>query len=180
MFTSIALLSIFALGGVLSENAQPVTLPQSIQQGEFDLAIPAAQAFPLFSPEGERAWGGAHWNPRPIYPAADHVRWRTNSVWTTEGSGESLTWWTLNVDRTSRIAEYLNMSPDRASRITVHVTETNATSCHVDVTYIMTATKPSGAEYVQQATADQMKHKMLHWKQSIDEAIAKGLPSIPE
>ena len=59
-------------------NASAVRLEQ---QGSFELAMSADAAFPLFSAEGERLWIPG-WNPTPIFPVEDVVRWQKDAVWT--------------------------------------------------------------------------------------------------
>ena len=34
----------------------------------FTVQAPMAEAFPLFGPEGERAWAGPEWDPQFVYP----------------------------------------------------------------------------------------------------------------
>jgi hypothetical protein len=179
MMLTLVLASAVSLGAVLATNSAEVKLPRSVQHGEFDLAISAKQAFPLFSPEGERPWA-AGWDPKPVFPAEEAVRWQRNAVFTTDHNNEHLTWWILDVDRATRTADYLNVGNGRISRITVHVQSIDESHCHVDVTYILSATEASASELVQRANSEQMRHRMIHWKQAIEEAIAKGLPAIPE
>ncbi len=171
MLSTIALLGAFAFGGVLAGKTEPTTLPQSVQQGGFDLSISATQAFPLFSPEGERIWVPG-WDPKPTFGSV--VPWETNSVWfTVDQDGQRLQWWTIEVDHTSRKADYVYFGDTRAVRVTVRVTAEGESRCRVDVSYLIAATSPAGEHYVTEATAEQMKAKMLHWKERIENALAK-------
>ena len=176
---TIALTSAIAVGAVLANDSADVKLPRSVQHGEFDLAVSAKQAFPLFSPEGERPWA-AGWDPKPVFPAEEKVRWQRNAVFTTDHNNEHLTWWIIDVDQTARTADYLNIGNGRIARITVRVQSVDENRCRVEVTYIISAMEASATEVVQRANSEQMKLRMVHWKHAIEEAIAKGLPSIPE
>ena len=44
--------------------------PMAHAHSEFTFTVqaPMAEAFPLFGAEGERAWGGPHWDPQFVYP----------------------------------------------------------------------------------------------------------------
>lgn len=179
MISTLALATVFAVGAVLANDGSDVKLPRSVQHGDFDLAIPAKQAFPLFSPEGERPWATG-WDPKPVFPAEETVRWQRNALFTTDHNNEHLTWWIVDVDRATRTADYVNVGNNRIARIIVHVQSIDDSRCRVEVTYTISATESSATEFVQRANSEQMKHKMMHWKQAIEETIAKGLPSIPE
>jgi len=172
MFETMALLTALALGTVVSGEPKATSL-HSAQTGHFDLALPAEQAFPLFSPEGERFWVEG-WDPNPVDPADKGVRWSSNTVFTLDHQGEHSTWWIVEVDRGAHKADYVYVvTGSRAVRVTVKVTAQDANHCRVEVIYRMTALTPTGAKYVSEATDAQMIHKMLHWKQSIEEALAR-------
>ena len=146
------------------------------QQGSFELAMSAETAFPLFSAEGERLWV-PHWNPTPIFPIDDVVRWQTNAVWTIVRDGELLTWWTVEVDRKNLNASYVHFSTGRAVSVNVHVESLNTRACRVHVGYIITATSPEGEHHVRDAC--NMEARMIQWKSLIESALPTGeVPNI--
>jgi hypothetical protein len=63
---------------------------RAICEGEFTLPLPIAEA--LFTPEGERSWAGASWDP--VYAIPDAVRddFAPGTVFTTESAGGRATW----------------------------------------------------------------------------------------
>jgi hypothetical protein len=138
------------------------------QQGSFELAMPAQAAFPLFSAEGERLWV-PHWDPKPVFPIDDVVRWQTDAVWTIIRDGELLTWWTVEVDREKLRASYVHFSTGRAVRVNVHVVPIEAQKCRVHVEYIITATSPEGERHIREAC--DMKGRMDQWKTLIESAL---------
>jgi hypothetical protein len=141
------------------------------QHGSFELAISAETAFPLFSAEGERLWV-PDWNPTPVFPTDDVVRWQTDAVWTIIREGELLTWWTIEVDRVNLNASYVHFSTGRAVRVNVHVEPVGASACRVHVGYIITATSPEAERYVLEACS--IKDRMAQWKSLIETAMPTG------
>ena len=49
-----------------SEYSEPLAHVRN--EFEFTVHAPYAVTAPLFGPEGERAWGGEHWDPHFFYP----------------------------------------------------------------------------------------------------------------
>jgi hypothetical protein len=170
MFISSALLGGLAIGALLNDAPHPAPV-RSTQHGSFELALSADTAFPLFSPEGERTWVEG-WDPKPISPPATDVRWEPNTVFQTkDNEGKVLTWWTVEVDRVARKADYIYLTESRAVRVTVRVNAVAEDRCTVGVSYLITALTEQGSKYVAEATDEQMKQKMAHWKGHIDTAI---------
>jgi hypothetical protein len=81
---------------------------QVMRSGEFELPCSAEVAFPLFSPEGERAWI-KDWNPHPIFP--ETIEFRADTVFR-QGEGDASAVWTIvDVDWNSHRAEYVRVAP---------------------------------------------------------------------
>ena len=148
---------------------------RSEQHGSFELALSAESAFPLFSPEGERIWVPG-WNPTPVFPVDDGVRWQTDAVFTLEREGELLTWWIVDVDLSALRASYVYFAPGRVVRVNVQVESTGARKCRVNVTYLITATTTEGKRHVTGTCT--MDSKMSEWKRLI-ESSPSG-PYVPQ
>ena len=149
---------------------------RSEQHGCFELAFSAENAFPLFSPEGERLWVPG-WNPIPVFPADMVVRWQTDSVFTLEREGELLTWWIVQVDYKLMRASYVYFAPGRAVRVNVGVVNRGEHACLVNVTYVITATTPEGERHVREACS--MDSKMREWKRLIETSLSgRHVPKI--
>ena len=138
------------------------------QQGSFELSIGADAAFPLFSAEGERLWV-PDWDPKPIFPVDDVVRWQKDAVWTIVRDGELLTWWTVEVDRANLQASYVHFSTGRAVRVTVRVERLSSKTCRVHLQYLITATAAEGEHHVREACS--IEARMASWKQLIESAL---------
>jgi hypothetical protein len=81
------------------------------------LPLSAAEAFPLFTPEGERLWI-EEWNPHYFHPANGETI--AGMVFTT-GNGEEKTYWTLvDFDNAEQRARYSRVTPGSRS-VTVEV-----------------------------------------------------------
>jgi hypothetical protein len=105
------------------------------------LRRPAARAMTLFTPEGERAWAGPHWDPR--YPAPDRTL-GDGAVFLTEREATATVG--VMVEHLPHRVRYVRVTPDvYAGTVTVAVIESGAEDCRVEVTYDLTALSERGA-----------------------------------
>ena len=112
----------------------------------FTVQAPMAEAFPLFGAEGERAWGGPHWDPQFVYPVpakdvegavfrVDHKR---------HGGHHSATWINTAFDAQAGHAAYVYVIDGKlTTRIDVQLSPIDAGSTRVRVIYERTALDPS-------------------------------------
>jgi len=144
---------------------------QVTRSGGFELPCSAETAFPFFSPEGERRWVDG-WDPQPVFPAARDVAFATNAVFRLEMGGERSVWVVLNVDRSSRVAEYVYVVADsRVARVRVEVAEAGAQRSAVAVSYTITALSEAGKDFVRQFTEEAYAEKMRDWQRRVTEAL---------
>jgi hypothetical protein len=145
-------------------------------QTAFDLVVhlPYAQAAPLFGPEGERAWAGAHWNPQFLYPQPAHDE--QGAVFTVHHGSVTAVWVNTLFDIEARHFIYAYFIPGiMVTTIDVRFTPTNATTTQVHVTYTRTALTPGGNDHVTAFTATD-KTAAHDWQQSIDTYLATRKP----
>jgi Polyketide cyclase / dehydrase and lipid transport len=133
--------------------------------------MPAAEAVPLFTPEGERCWAGASWNP--VYAAAEEEGDGSapGTVFSTESDGGHAIW--IVLERRDDGMRYARVAPERLAG-TVDVTCTPAGSpgeTEVTVTYDVTSLGPEGAAFVERLR-DGYDDFLEHWRQAILRARA--------
>jgi hypothetical protein len=126
---------------------------RAICEGEFTLPLPLAEAVPLFTPEGERRWAGASWDP--VYPIPEAVRDDSapGTVFTTESAGGPATW--IVVERRDDGLRYARIAPDRiAGTISVVCSEgASPEETRVIVRYDATSLGPDGVQFVKELQA---------------------------
>jgi hypothetical protein len=123
--------------------------PMSHAKSEFTFTVhaPAAVAFPLFGPEGERPWAGAHWDPQFLYPKpAQDVE---GAVFRIHHGHHEATWVNTVFDAQAGHAAYVYVIDGKlATRIDVQLTPVNTQTTSVHVMYERTALDPSVYEDV--------------------------------
>jgi hypothetical protein len=107
--------------------------------GTVRVALPAAEAFRLFTPRGEQDWVPG-WSPRFPAPAVDDTE--PGTVFETDGHGATTTWVVL-ARRPGRHISYARVTPgERAGTVAVSVEDAGGHS-EVEVTYTLTALSPA-------------------------------------
>ena len=112
----------------------------------FTVQAPMAEAFPLFGAEGERAWGGPHWDPQFIYPNPASVPARDveGAVFRVHHGHHSATWVNTAFDAQAGHAAYVYIVDGKlATRIDVQLTPVDPGKTSVRVIYERTALSPS-------------------------------------
>jgi hypothetical protein len=126
---------------------------RAICEGEFTLPLPLAEAVPLFTPEGERRWAGASWDP--VYAIPDAVRDDSapGTVFTTESAGDSATW--IVLERSGDGLSYARIASDRiAGTISVACSKgASPDETRVRVRYDVTSLGPDGVRFVKELEA---------------------------
>ena len=106
------------------------------------LPLSAAEAFPLFTPEGERLWI-ADWNPHHFYPSNGETL--VGMVFTT-GHGDETTYWTLaDLDGEGYAVRYIRVTPaSRSVIVEVKCEDVSETETKVRVRYTLTGLSDAG------------------------------------
>ena len=140
-------------------------------RSEFTFTVqgPMAEAFPLFGPEGERAWAGPEWDPQFVYPIpAKDVE---GAVFHVHHGHHSATWVNTAFDAQGGHAAYVYVIEGKmATRIDVQLTPVDAATTSVRVMYERTALDPSVKPDI--AEMAQSDPKMgAEWEQAIGEYL---------
>jgi hypothetical protein len=154
-------------------NATAPILAQQVNcTGSFELPCSADAAFPLFSPEGERAWV-KEWDPRPLFP--ETIEFRSETVFR-QGEGIEQAFWTIvDVDWTTHRAEYVRVAPQsHAAHIVVKVEPVTVQRCRVDVRFTVTAFAEHGHSLLESFSESAYDTKMRNWEKQITEHLRKN------
>ena len=148
------------------------------RRGVVGMALPAAQAFPLFSAEGERRWV-AGWNPRYVRPvesgAGEGVVFQT----TKKGVGTA-TWIQTRHQPAAGLASFVYVVPDHhVAMVDVGVTPDGEGRSRASVRYRMTSL-PSDADDFVRAFDEAFEGYMVHWADAIQRHIVEGVPPAAE
>jgi hypothetical protein len=156
-----ALLLLFVLGGLAQFHGT-----QSLRSFKFHLDFPVAKAFPMFEPEGERAWAPG-WDPQFICPA--DKRAQVGAVFV-----QDKTTWTIVDYVKERRIRYVNFKPNkRLTEIEVAVAPTTANACNVTVNYRITPLSEEGAKSVKEMDATHFSHAAEEWKEAVSAALER-------
>lgn len=130
--------------------------------GDFTLPIPLRHAFPLFSPEGERAWVEG-WDPvylHPEHPSTDH-----DTIFRTAHGDEETLWLVLRYDPARALAEYGRFSPgSRLGTVRVTCQEESPQLTRVAVVYSLTALSPAGNAVLDALTPKKYEAMLAEWR----------------
>ena len=129
------------------------------QTGQFDVPLPAGEAFKLFTAEGERLWVPG-WSPEILgaLPQAPGLVFLT-------GEGAERTIWTvIESDSVRGLVRYSRVTPgSRAGLVEVRVTGEGDRS-RVEVTYDLTALSPEGDEALEAYSAPRFVEMLANWE----------------
>jgi hypothetical protein len=154
------------LAGVFQEGNRMHT------ETTFDVMVnaPLAETAVLFSPEGERAWAGKHWDPQFLYPLP--ARDQQGAVFTINHGPVKAVWVVAQRNLEARHFQYVYVISDlMVATIDVHFQVIDPATTKATVTYARTAITPEGDEHVKAMTeGDQTAGK--EWQAAIDTYLA--------
>lgn len=135
------------------------------RRGEFSLPLPLAHVFPLFSPEGERAWVEG-WDPQYLHPA--HPSNAPGTVFRTKHDGEETLWLVVAYDPHRATAEYGRFTPgSRLGTVQVQCAEEGPTRTRVTVTYSLTGLTLAGNAALTHLTERSYSAMLRGWQAAI-------------
>ncbi len=133
--------------------------------GTFALHLPLGHVFPLFSPEGERAWVTG-WDPEylhPLHPSND-----PGTVFRTTHGDEKTIWLVLQYDPHLAVAQYGCFTPrSRVGTVLVNCQGDGPDHTRVTVTQSLTGLTRAGNATLKQLTAASYADLMTAWQASI-------------
>ena len=141
--------------------------------GVVAMALPAAQAFPLFNAEGERRWV-AGWNPRIVHPVAPGAG--EGAVFQTEKKGAgTATWVQTRHEPAAGLASFVYVIPDQhVAMVDVAVTPDGEGRSRASVRYRMTSLSSAADDFVR-AFGEAFEDFMAHWAEAIQRHIVEGV-----
>ena len=136
---------------------------------DFTVPLPLADAFQLFTPEGERAWAEG-WDPAYLQPSDGHAT--RGMVFTTAHGNEHTIWMMVRHEPAAGLVEYVRCTPaSRIGRVLVHCTPMDASRTRVNVVYALTGLTEAGNELIRGLDDAHYREFIDSW----DKAIARGL-----
>ena len=141
--------------------------------GVVAMDLPAAEAFPLFSAEGERRWV-AGWDPCYVHPnepgTGEGVIFRT----TNKGVGTA-TWIQTRHDPAAGVASFVYMVPDHhAAMVDVQVVPEGEARSRATVNYRMTSLSSAADDFVR-AFGEAFDDYLGDWAEAIRRHIVEGV-----
>lgn len=129
------------------------------------LALPPAEAFALFTPEGEKRWI-REWDPRYLHPASGETR--EGMVFTT-GTGDELTYWSLvDYDPRGLRSRYARVTPASRFGFVAVACDPEDAGTRVTVAYAFTALTPAGETFLEGFGDDAFRAMIEGWKGLIE------------
>lgn len=164
--------------GVLPIHAQvqstvPTAAALAHVRNSFKLTVHASykDAAPLFGPNGERSWGGAHWNPQFLYPQpGEDVQ---GAVFTVAHGSHTSVWLNTVFDLDARHFQYVYFIPEVVvTQIDVGFRPVDEHNTEVQVVYTRTALMPEANEDVQSlGEADRANGE--HWQKAVNDYLER-------
>lgn len=144
--------------------------------GVVAVALPFAEAMPLFTPEGERPWA-AGWDPHYVHPVSPDAG--EGVVFQTTNKGESTaTWVQTRYEPTEGLASYVYVIPDHhTAMVDVRVSADGESASRASVRYRMTSLSPDADEFVR-AFGGAYEQEMADWAEAIQRHVVEGVPIV--
>ncbi|HSM08063.1 MAG TPA: SRPBCC family protein [Gemmatimonadota bacterium] len=134
--------------------------------------VEPAEALPLFTPEGERAWV-AGWDPEPVHAPGGSLS-REGAVFRTTHGGEETVWLVQRVDASQGAADYVRITPgNRLGTVHVRCTDDGEGGSNVEVGYRLTALSPAGEEALDAITPEAFEADIRGWQAAIEGLLAE-------
>lgn len=165
-----------AVPGVPAASAAPSHHHLSVERTHrFTVALPLAEAFPLFEPIGEKAWA-PDWDP--VFATNADAQLSDRTVFTRAAPhGDHMPtsiWLITRYDPAGGLIEYRAIVPGvRVARITVRCTPDGGASTTVDVTYLHTSLSDDGDRFVRDMTEGKFRSFIEDWAIAIRTYLAQ-------
>lgn len=137
--------------------------------GSFTLALSTVQAFPLFSPEGERAWADG-WEPEVLHPQGGD--WSVGQVFRTQDGGREVVWVVTDLNHESGSVTYHRVEGrDLVARVSVRCEQEGEAETRVSVSYADFSLSDAGDDEITGMSEAAYADKMRNWKQQIEARV---------
>lgn len=134
------------------------------------LPIRPIEAFPLFTPEGERAWVPG-WDPEPVHAPEGSLS-RDGTVFRTTHGDEETVWLVQRIDPAQGAADYVRITPgNRLGTVHVRCADDGEGGTVVEVGYRLTALSQAGEEALEAITPERFDADIRGWQVAIEELL---------
>jgi hypothetical protein len=139
-------------------------------KGGLTVRAPVRQAFPLFSPQGEKRWVPG-WRPRILYPR--EAAWERGLLFTTREERAEAVWVVTALERNRHAVEYHRVEPGRyVARVRVRCRSAGRARTRALVHYAFFGLSKAGNREVAALSAEAYRQKMRRWEAWIGECLA--------
>ena len=145
------------------------------QRGSFTLPMPVAEAFDLFTAEGERRWV-AGWEPIIL---SERSADEPGTVFLTDVGGERTIWTVIEADRTAGRLTYSRVSPGRRAGTVKVSLAPDGEDSRVEVVYDITSLAEEGDEAVRSMDSEGFARMLEEWQRLIVAALAREVTAEP-
>jgi hypothetical protein len=134
-------------------------------RGRLPVGAGIADAFPLFSPEGERRWVPG-WDPELLHPSG--AEWEEGQIFRTRDETGDAVWLVTRLDRRQHRVEYHRVQPGRwVAHITVQCRELEGSRTEVETAYAFVGLSAVGNREIDAMTQESYDAKMTRWTEWI-------------
>lgn len=142
--------------------------------GVVGMALPVAEAFPLFNAVGEKRWVPG-WDPFPVYPTVPGAG--EGVVFQTIKNGAGTATWVQSRHEPNRgVASFVCLVPDHhVAMVDVAVISINEDRSRASVRYRMTSLSSDADDFVR-AFGESFDDLMTGWEEAIQRHIVEGVP----
>lgn len=141
--------------------------------GVVRVALPAAEAFPLFNAAGERRWV-AGWDPLYVHPVESGVG--EGAVFQTRKDAGTATWIQTRHEPATGTASFVYVVPDHHTAIVdVGVAPDGSGRSRAAVRYRMTSLSSDADDFVR-SFGEAFDDYMVHWEEAIQRHIVEAVP----
>lgn len=134
--------------------------------GEFELPLPAIEAFDLFTAKGEQRWVPG-WSPEILGQLPQHP----GLVFLTEAHGHDTVWTVIESDPESLCHRYSRVTPGHTAGTVEVRLRPAGSACRVAISYDMTALTDDHAAALAPYTGEAFQAMLADWQTLIHAAI---------
>ena len=139
------------------------------RSGSLRVAAPLPQAFPFFTPDGERLWVPG-FDPQYLHPLSSEQG--PGAIFTTAHGGEDTLWMVLKFSPADGIAEYARVTPgSRGGTVHVSLEAVGEDRTQATVTYEITSLSDAGDQVLAAFTESAYAAMLADWEQKIDRVL---------
>lgn len=137
--------------------------------GTLRVAAPLEQAFPYFTPDGERLWVPG-FDPQYLHPLTGEQG--VGAIFTTNHGNEDTLWMVLRFSLADGVAEYARVTPgSRAGTVAVALRRLGAAVTEATITYDLTSTSDTGDQKLAAFSDEAYAAMLADWEQKIAQAL---------